>query len=754
MFKNLFKRLTSAGQFSLLISALLSSFADAESYKDRFLQLWGKIHNPDNGYFSPEGIPYHSIETMIIEAPDYGHETTSETFSYWLWLETMYGWATGDWSYLNRAWQKMETYCIPTLSDQPTNDSYNASNPATYAGEGATPDQYPALLESDVPVGQDPIANELELAYGTSTIYGMHWLLDTDNWYGFGKRGDGTSRPSYINTFQRGEQESVWEAVPHPSWEEFKWGGSNGYLDLFTKDNSYAKQWRYTNAPDADARAVQVLYWAYLFAKERNQDPLALLPINKVIKMGDYLRYCFFDKYFKPLGCQDKNAQGATGHESAHYLISWYYSWGGSCPDAQGSWAWRIGCSHVHFGYQNPVTAWILSTVDDFSPKSTHGKRDWDISFTRQLEFYQWLQSSEGAIAGGATNSYNGRYESYPTGTSTFYGMAYDNHPVYHDPGSNTWFGWQAWSMERMCELYYLTNDPTVERITTKWIEWVKQHINLPTDGSYSIPATLAWTGSPDPWTGSATANANLHVTVEDYTQDVGVTGCLAKALIYYAAATKKHGTFDTDARDIAKALLDRAWTNYSDSKGVAAPETRGDYSRMFEQEVHIPSGWQGTMPNGESIQPGNNFIDIRGKYRGDPDYMRVKAAYDRGRDPVFTYHRFWAQADIATAMAEYARLIEHENPLSLHSTRTSTNRVSTNIVIHRLPEKWIIPVSIDGSFSLSVHTLGGQLVALKKGTAPSTITIEKDTFPMGVYILSIKHDTQPVQYKLLTKHD
>jgi len=66
--------------------------------------------------------------------------------------------------------------------------------------------------------------------------------------------------------------------------------------------------------------------------------------------------------------------------------------------------------------------------------KSSNGKRDWTTSYKRQLEFYQWLQSAEGGIAGGATNSWNGRYEKYPAGTSTFYGMAYVPHPVYADP--------------------------------------------------------------------------------------------------------------------------------------------------------------------------------------------------------------------------------------------------------------------------------------------------------------------------------
>ena len=51
---------------------------------------------------------------------------------------------------------------------------------------------------------------------------------------------------------------------------------------------------------------------------------------------------------------------------------------------------------------------------------------DWTTSLDRQLEFYRWLQSAEGGIAGGATNSWSGRYLAPPAGTTTFYGMCYE----------------------------------------------------------------------------------------------------------------------------------------------------------------------------------------------------------------------------------------------------------------------------------------------------------------------------------------
>ncbi|TDC03095.1 endoglucanase, partial [Streptomyces sp. 8K308] len=51
-------------------------------FEQEFLELYEKIKDPANGYFSDEGIPYHSVETLIVEAPDHGHETTSEAYSY------------------------------------------------------------------------------------------------------------------------------------------------------------------------------------------------------------------------------------------------------------------------------------------------------------------------------------------------------------------------------------------------------------------------------------------------------------------------------------------------------------------------------------------------------------------------------------------------------------------------------------------------------------------------------------------------
>ncbi|MFE1837776.1 glycoside hydrolase family 48 protein, partial [Streptomyces sviceus] len=413
--------------------------------------------------------------------------------------------------------------------------------------------------------------------------------------------------------------------------------------------------WKFTDAPDADARAVQAAYWADIWAKQQGKGSDVSATVGKAAKMGDYLRYAMYDKYFKKIGnCVGPSTCAAgTGKDASMYLLSWYYAWGGA-TDTSAGWAWRIGSSHAHGGYQNPMAAYALSSYADLKPKSATGAADWNTSLTRQLEFYRWLQSDEGAIAGGATNSWAGRYATPPAGTSTFYGMYYDQQPVYHDPPSNQWFGFQAWSMERVAEYYQQTGNAQAKTVLDKWVKWALSKTTINPDGTYRIPSTLQWSGQPDTWNASSPgANSGLHVTVADYTNDVGVAAAYAKTLSYYAA---KSG--DTAAKTTAKALLDGMWTNYQDSLGVAVPEDRADYNR-FDDSVYIPSGWTGTMPNGDAINSSSTFESIRSFYKNDPAWSKIQAYLAGGAVPSFTYHRFWAQADIALAMGSYAELLE-----------------------------------------------------------------------------------------------
>jgi hypothetical protein len=674
----------------------VTAAATATGYDQWFLNLYDDITNPANGYFSPLGIPYHSVEELIVEAPDYGHETTSETYSYWLWLTADYGRVTGDWTEFNGAWSNLQQYMIPNAANQPGCSGYNASSPATYGPEEPSPADYPVALNSSVPVGSDPLYSELNSTYGNCDIYAPMWIMDTDNRYGFGQQEDGTSTPSWINTFQRGSEESVWDTVPQPDWDTLKDGESgSGYLDLFNNGGgSFASQYKYTDAPDADARLIQAAYWAEQYATAQGNQSQISATMADAAKLGDYLRYSMYDKYFKQISSacsQDGSVSCPAGTSKANedtYLLSWYYAWGGSTT---GAWSWRISGTEIHEGYQNPMAAYALSTTSSLIPLSPSAKSDWSTSLTTQLNLMQWLQSNEGAIAGGVTNNWGGNYGDVskpPAGDTTFDGMYYDFEPVYHNPPSNQWFGYQTWPMERVAEYYYVTGNAQAGAILSKWVTWAESVATFNTStGAICLPGTLSWSGQPAEnfTTGTSStaqppANPGLHVAVTGCSSDLGVSASLAKTYMYYAA---KSG--NTAAETAAQNIIDIIHQFYGDSLGYSAPETRTDYSNFTSafnttnyEGLFIPSGWSGSYPglNGASITSADNtFLSIRPWYTSVADYPEVQNYLNGGAAPVFNYHRFWAEADIATAFDSFAFLFPNVSPpASATPTVTVTN--------------------------------------------------------------------------------
>ena len=77
--KRLLKKVTSvilAGTMFVSMAAVAQPGAKVSAatnpYKERFLELYQKMHDPKNGYFSSLGIPYHSVETLMCEAPTFG----------------------------------------------------------------------------------------------------------------------------------------------------------------------------------------------------------------------------------------------------------------------------------------------------------------------------------------------------------------------------------------------------------------------------------------------------------------------------------------------------------------------------------------------------------------------------------------------------------------------------------------------------------------------------------------------------------
>ena len=87
-----------------------------DNYKEMFASLYDDVmtNGQANGYLSKQnnggdsfGIPYHAVETLVVEAPDYGHETTSEAMSYIVWMAAMHDVLLGG-SDLPKAWTTLE----------------------------------------------------------------------------------------------------------------------------------------------------------------------------------------------------------------------------------------------------------------------------------------------------------------------------------------------------------------------------------------------------------------------------------------------------------------------------------------------------------------------------------------------------------------------------------------------------------------------------------------------------------------------
>ncbi|MED9879809.1 MAG: glycoside hydrolase family 48 protein [Ruminococcus sp.] len=775
----------------------------AEAYGDstyaaRFMSLYDDVitNGVQNGYMSSTstvsgglGVPYHSVETLCIEAPDYGHETTSEALSYLVWTAAMRdnivnkankgkitvkgekdaaSETVGDTA---KAWKTMEATLVP---DTQAGIMQKQQLSATYSDEWEQIELYPTdMLQGNNAV--NPIHQYFTSAYGSDKgLYLMHWLADVDDWYGFGagtssqyKQQNVSGSFTMINTFQRGEQESCWETIPHACVEELKFGIQNGQegstriggmKGFFNTEQKVAQQYSYTNAPDAEDRAIQAVYAANRWgvadqsvdSKWGGSQKLDVL----AAKMGDETRNNMFDKYYKTIGTTNK--WDTSNSNGQYYLMNWYTSWGGALD---GSWAWQIGCSHAHEFYQNPLAAYALAYDTNLSSnmKAQGAVEDFKKSFQTQMEYYLWLLSNDGVIAGGSTNSVNGRYEDHSknvSGTSEFNKMVYVEHPVYADPGSNHWIGNQVWAVQRLAELYYVVKTQgdasgisvggmdlttALETILDKWTGWFLDNSILgkasgtitfedyyekyhATDGtgktkfeipdlstvtddgtSFSIPSSLIWSGEPNSWTGKYQENTNLKATIVGYGDgDLGCVSSLANTLIYYAAGRgvsasdlatgeasykSSRGTKSTDMKDraaqslyLAKELLDREWNKYRDDIGLGVSDHNTNLTRLWETKLVLPNGqrtngqgktlakgdYTGKMPNGDLIQDGVAFVDIRSNYKSDPMYLEAEKYYKQDGNTdnyYFTLHRFWHAGDIMMALGTMSEVYPDLTP-------------------------------------------------------------------------------------------
>lgn len=579
--------------------------SNTTSWLDRFTWTYNKLKDISNGYFGPKTgpnaymVPYHAVEkTIIIEAPDWTHESVSETASFWVKLEAWKFVVSGENEGMVKVWDSLEKVWIPDSASQPWGN-YDFDRPAEYMPDVLNLSDSPANLDFSFNAGKDPLGENLLDTYGTLDVYLMHWLIDVDGDYGF-RNPDNTKVNVYINNFRRGPTEDGLATITHPALEDFNNGGGEyGFGVIYNRDkpiypdsssdDGYSKSVMYTMAGDADVRAVGSVGLAIKESLAGSALPSEI--VDKTSKMSDYLRYTLYDKYFKPI----------PGYDAAgcHYLVSWGFGWGVGLPidDNQSYWGFRIGNSEVHHGYNGIDAAYAARTGGVLDPQAPNSKNMWAISLDRQLELVRWLQSPEGPIAGGVTSNWKGNYLTPTDGreAATFYGMYYNYSPSWYNPPSNNWIGFQSWGLQRVSEVFLLaaqkSNDYFIARrcevILDNWVKWFYQEcsLNLGTgDISYPInlkwvsntlipgvtasqPAakylgipenppiegladvyeylpTLKWPGSNPNyaafWDGNVnTVNPNLHCSVAEYGWDFGTGSGIAQILIQYCAAKK-----------------------------------------------------------------------------------------------------------------------------------------------------------------------------------------------------------------------
>ena len=85
--------------------------------------------------------------------------------------------------------------------------------------------------------------------------------------------------------------------------------------------------------------------------------------------MGDYLRYALFDKYFKQIGnCTTPLLRRRHRPQLRALPAGLVLRLGRrASPAAAGPGA--SATAHAHFGYQNPLAAWALSTSTGADPE-------------------------------------------------------------------------------------------------------------------------------------------------------------------------------------------------------------------------------------------------------------------------------------------------------------------------------------------------------------------------------------------------
>ena len=277
----------------------------------------------------------------------------------------------------------------------------------------------------------------------------------------------------------------------------------------------------------------------------------------------------------------------------------------------------------------------------------------------------------------------------------------------------------------------------------------------------------MIWSGQPNTWTGTYQENTNLKATIVGYGDgDLGCVSSLANTLIYYAAGRgitaddlttgeasykANRGTKTTDMKDraaqslyLAKELLDREWNKYRDDIGLGVSDHNTNLVRLWETKLVLPNGerkngqgnvlakgdYTGRMPNGDLIQDGVAFVDIRSNYKSDPMYKEAEKYYQQDGNTdnyYFTLHRFWHAGDIMMALGTMSEVYPTLTPDSDEDPDAPV--VTPSEVTVKVGETKDLTVDQTGcdfksdDESIASVSKDGTITGVKEGTTTITVT-------------------------------
>ena len=278
----------------------------------------------------------------------------------------------------------------------------------------------------------------------------------------------------------------------------------------------------------------------------------------------------------------------------------------------------------------------------------------------------------------------------------------------------------------------------------------------------------MIWSGEPNSWTGTYQENTNLKATIVGYGDgDLGCVSSLANTLIYYAAGRgisasdlatgeasykANRGTKSTDMKDraaqslyLAKELLDRECNKYRDDIGLGVSDHNTNLTRLWESKLVLPNGqrtngqgktlakgdYTGKMPNGDLIQDGVAFVDIRSNYKSDPMYLEAEKYYKQDGNTdnyYFTLHRFWHAGDIMMALGTMSEVYPDLTPDS-ETPDTDAPVVTPSDVSVKVGETKDLTVDQTGcdfksdDESIASVSKDGTITGVKEGKTTITVT-------------------------------